>query len=214
MDNISENTKKILYVFPYWNTFIKDDFTIIEDQAYPLRFGNRHNILIPFYLLRQLILILLRLRTTTRILIQFGGYHSLIPVLLGYLFRKEIYIIVHGTDACSFKEINYGILRKKLLRAFCALSYRYCTKILPVSQSLIHTQNTYFKKEETYTFGLLHEFPTLDKHKFVVVHNGLKTEKWAFHKRAPNKTFISVAGGQSLGHLRKGIDLIINNAQH
>lgn len=206
---------KLLHVIPYNNSFINNDEEILRHSfiVKTLIFGNKNNLLIPFYLIKQFLLLLFYIPFNKTILIQFGGYHSVLPTILGAICGKKVFVIVHGTDACSFKEINYGILRKKILRKICYLTYRYCYKILPVSNSLIFTENNYFSPSKTYLFGLRHEFPNLPENKFEVIANGLDLDLWQINKsRENNNTFITVAGGQSIIEIRKGIDMIINHA--
>lgn len=207
--------QKLLHIYPEEYSFVRNDSIILENQykVINLKFGTK-NTLIPLYFIKQLFQLIIQISSTDKILIQFGGYHSLIPTFIGKIFNIKVFIIVHGTDACSFPEINYGILRKKALRMFCYLSYKYCHKILPVSESLVYTENTYYCPNQTLKFGLKASFPKLDENKISVVYNGVDLAKWeAINQKEINHTFITVAGGQSINEIRKGIDLIINYAK-
>ena len=211
-----QESRKILYIAPYWNTFIRSDFELLarSNEVIPIVFGNKHDGLIPLYFVRQFFLILAHsISKNTLFFIQFGGYHSLLPTLFSYFFGNASYVVVHGTDACSFKAINYGILRKPLLRLFCKFTFRLCTKILPVSHSLVVTQNDYFSQNETLQFGIHHEFPEIPLKKIEVIHNGLDSSCWPLENLYKRHTFVTVAGGQSIKQLRKGIDLILKCAE-
>jgi glycosyltransferase involved in cell wall biosynthesis len=156
----------------------------------------------------QFFQITVRLFFTDVIVVSFGGYWSFWPSLLGCLFNKPVYIIVHGTDACNFPEIGYGNLRKKVLRIFTYLSFKWATRLLPVSESLMFTINDYYNPKVPKKLGVLAEFPNLNT-PYTVVPNGLNTDFWLSVKsevRTPN-TFVTVASGKQL--VRKGIDLMM-----
>src|SRR5690606_23316727 len=80
---------------------------------------------------------------TSHYLCFFGGYHSVLPTFIGKLFRIPVFIQCGGTDAMNMPEINYGNFRKKWLRKATVYSFKNCSKILPVAESLIRQDYTY-----------------------------------------------------------------------
>ena len=94
--------------------------------------GNKKNVIYLF--LTQLVFLVKTVRNSDCIFIMFGGYWSFIPSLFGKIFNKPVYIILGGTDCVSFPFINYGSLRKKLLKQFINWSYKMATRLLPVDE--------------------------------------------------------------------------------
>lgn len=166
---------------------------------------------LPLYLVMQFFFLMKNIRKIDYIVVSFGGYWSLLPSLLGYLFRKPTLIIVHGTDCAGFKEIDYGNLRKPILSAVLKASYKFATRLLPVSESLIYTNNEYFSKNKEIKQGIKYFFPKL-KTQWTVISNAVDQKKWQIHSksnRAKNR-FITVMGDSQF--IRKGGDLIIEAA--
>ena len=126
-------------------------------------------------------------------------------LLLGKLFRKPVYIIIHGSDAVSFPEINYGSFRKKILSIVLNLCYKMADRLLPVSESLVYTENSFYKKNIILKQGFSVELPNL-KTPYSVIYNGFDLEKWYLSNNKQN-TFIAVFS-ESQFEL-KGGDLIL-----
>lgn len=73
------------------------------------------------------------LRKAEIIYIWFGDYHSLLPVWVGKLFKKKVYLVVGGYDIANFSEYGYGGLIKPLRRFFILQSFKHATLCLAVS---------------------------------------------------------------------------------
>lgn len=207
--------ENIAFVAPNRSTFISLDIEILSKHffVFPLIFNSTKKTLTPLFMIGQMfqLLFLIFFKNTRKIVVSFAGYWSFFPALLGMLTKRPVFIIVHGTDACNFPEINYGDLRKPVLRFINKKSFEWCTKILPVSESLMKTTNSYFEKSKDRNFGLLVEFENLLT-PYQVIPNSFKTEFWIDQKEETRVThsFITVATeGQ---FVRKGIDIIIKAA--
>ena len=110
--------KKVLLIIPFINQFIQKDIDFLESE-FSLTISNQNwkiKPLVPFFLIFQLLQMIFIVPGTDKIVIQFGGFWSLIPCVVGRLFKKPIAIILHGTDCASIPSLNYGSLRKKLLK--------------------------------------------------------------------------------------------------
>lgn len=208
--------ENIAFVAPNRSTFILLDIEILSKHFFviPIIFNSSNKILTPLLMIGQMfhLLFLIYFKNITKIVVSFAGYWSFFPAFLGKITKKPVFIIVHGTDACNFPEINYGDLRRPISRFVNKKSFEWCTKILPVSESLMKTNNSYFEKSKSKKFGLLVEFENLHT-PYQVIPNSFKTDFWLDQKeetRVP-KSFITVANeGQ---FLRKGIDIIVKAAR-
>ncbi|TDQ15268.1 glycosyl transferase family 1 [Algoriphagus boseongensis] len=200
----------ILYLFPVRTAFIDRDLEMISpvESIKPLEFTNKP-LQLPFYFILQFFQLLWFLPRTSQYLCFFGGYHSVLPVWFGKVFGKKCTIQAGGMDCMNMPEIGYGNFRKKWLRKATVFSFKNCSLILPVAESLVK-QDYRFDSKITPKQGLLNLIPDL-KTPIKIVPNGFDTEFWRDlnNERKPF-SFISVATGTSNPSraIVKGYDLI------
>ena len=201
----------VLYISPSDSEFVKKDIVFLNNHFkvihYSQDWGNKKKVINLF--LKQLVFLTKTVRKSDCIFIMFGGYWSFIPSLFGKIFNKPVYIILGGTDCVSFPSINYGSLRKKLLKQFIHWSYKMATKLLPVDESLVFSENTYYENRVLNNQGFKYFFPNL-KTPYTVIHNGFNPTFFNnnLDKKIPN-SFISVALTDDFRRFQlKGIDKI------
>lgn len=203
---------KLIFIYPKMASFIRLDIEILSERFEVIQntyqWEKKH--LLPIILIRQFFFLLKNLRKAEHVVISFGGWWAWLPTLMSKWYKKPSYIIIHGTDAAGFPEINYGNMRKPLLRTILRKSYRRATCLLPVSESLIYTENTYYEKGRIIKQGIEYFFPK-NKTPKIVIPNAIDTEKWKNlkKKRNPNQ-FITVLSPAQ--YIRKGGELILNIA--
>lgn len=208
--------KTILYFYPVRSSFVISDEEILSG-VYTVKkffFNGLKKIRTPIYFFLQLIFILRHIHHTDKMIAQFSGYHSFLPALAGRVFHKPLYIILHGTECNNFPEYHYGYINRPLLFWFSKTSLSWATKLIPVSETLVHTDYTYQKT--TYVKqGYKNFYPPIST-PYVVVNNGVSPERFAMENMARNpRTFITVAAGlnSSIRRIIKGIDLVIELAK-
>ncbi|HRY32590.1 MAG TPA: glycosyltransferase family 4 protein [Bacteroidales bacterium] len=207
--------RKIIYISPVDSGFIKNDLALLG-KSYRLvsqLFPWRNPLTLPLNLLRQILMLCLEIRGTKAIFVSFAGYWAILPGLFGRLTGKPVFLILHGTECASIPSVPYGSLRKKMSRAACRLSMHLATRLLPVSESLVYMENSFYDsgKPEEIRQGYKHFFPHL-KTPYTVIGNGLNTMFWEKLPdiRKEDNTFIAVIGqGQ---FVLKGGDLILQVA--
>lgn len=203
----------ILFVAPGKNSFITSDRNILAKEFNIIENIYRWNkkLLTPVHILRQILFFAKTIKRSHSIVIEFAGYWSLIPVLYGRFFNVNTFIILHGTESANLPELNYGSLRKFPLRWFCMKSAKFADMLLPVSDSLIKTRNTFLGNKDTEMQGLYHFFPNLTT-PYKVIHNGLDSIFWTPDDITKDQnSFITVFGpGQ---FFLKGGDLLIDLAK-
>ena len=203
--------ERLIFIYPNLFTFIQTEIKLLSDDYEIISINQNwtNKFLLPLNLLHQLIFLLFNIRKVNTILVSFGGYWSYFPALVGKLFNKKVVIVVHGTDCVSFPEINYGNLRKPLMRWFTKRSYQLSDVILPVSESLVYTENNYYS-DKTFQFGYSHHLKNI-KTPNKVIPNGLIIEDWkAGSHNKIEKTFITVMTSDQFE--RKGAHLIVETA--
>ncbi len=200
----------ILYTFPIRTAFIDRDLEMISPKTKirPLVFTNQP-IQLPFYFILQFFQLLWFLPKTDQYLCFFGGYHSVLPVWFGRIFKKNCTIQAGGTDCINMPEIGYGNFRKKWLRKATVYSFKNCSLILPVAETLVQ-QHYQFDPQINPKQGLLNLIPDLNT-PIQVVHNGFDVDFWKnLNKNREALSFISVATGTSnlSRAIVKGYDLV------
>lgn len=203
----------ILVVAPLSKSFIKNDIDILSSNYSIILHAHnwRYKYLSPVFMFLQFVSLLWNIKKVEGIVVEFGGYWALIPSVLGKLFKIPVIIILHGTDCASMPHVPYGSLRKKLLKRVCEISYKHSSILLPVSDSLIYTENSYNKKYINQ--GINYHFPKC-KTMFKVLHNGLDTAFWSpisYTSKESNR-FIAVFSESQF--ILKGGDLILALAEH
>lgn len=192
------------------SSFVDVDLAILSKRYQVLinTYRWQKKALVPFFMIHQLFVLFKNAFSVKQIMISSGGYWSLVPVVFGKLFSIPVFIILNGSDCASLPLVNYGNLRKPGLKQVCRLSYEYATLLLPVSESLVSTQNNYFSHEHADQQGYRHFFPDI-KTKYTVVFNGLDGCFW---KKDPGiekekNSFLSVFSQSQ--YILKGGDLIV-----
>ncbi|WP_373523223.1 glycosyltransferase family 4 protein [Aquiflexum sp.] len=205
---------KLLLVTPSFQTFILQDINFLS-KKYDLiidSYNWKRKELAPIFMVIQFFNLLVNIGHVNLILVHFGGYWSFFPSLLGKLFQKPVYIILHGTDCASIPELNYGSLRIPLLKWFCGKSYEWATGLFPVSESLVNSGNDFFSKGNIINNGFLYHFPELRKD-YSIIHNGFDPEYWnadEIIEKSP-RSFLAVLSSEQ--YMLKGGDLILELAK-
>lgn len=200
----------IIYTYPVRTAFTDRDVEMIQTKfsIKTLQF-TQNPVALPFFFILQFFQLVIFLPKTTYYLCFFGGYHSVLPTFFGKIFKKKVFIQCGGTDAVNMPEINYGNFRKKWLRMATVYSFKNCTKILPVADSLIQSDYKYdpLISSKQGLKNLILDLKTPIK----TIHNGFDTDFWIdFGKERRPMTFITVAKGISnpVRARIKGIDMI------
>lgn len=201
--------KKIIYIAPSLSTFVKEDIFFLSEKydTIPNIYNWSKKLFTPIYIIQQLFFVLFHSSNCQAIIISFGGYWSFFPSLIGKMRNIPTFIILNGTDCAAFPELNYGDLRKPWLKFILKKSYQWCSKLLPVSQSLIFSENNYFASYPIYQ-GFQHHLPSV-KTPYQVISNGLKISNWKPNEniKRDQKSFITVlSNGQ---FFLKGGELIL-----
>ena len=202
----------LIFIYPQKFTFIKTELRILQNdfkiKQIDLNWSSK--LLLPINLIIQFGFLFLNVFKAKVIFISFGGYWSLLPALFGKIFNKKTYIVVHGTDCVDFPQINYGSLRLPQLKFFIKNTYNLVDLILPVSNSLVYSENTYFAKNKI-CFGYKHHFKEINTNN-IVIPNGIDTLFWKrdFSVKRNTKSIITVLSKKHF--ILKGGDLIIELA--
>lgn len=207
---------KIVYFYPHPSTFILRDLDILKKSydVIPYEFSVKQKWLVPMEFIKQLFFISRHLLRSHVFVCHFAGYSSFLPALIGKLVKIPCLIIVAGNDASKFPDFKYGNFTKKLLGYFTGKSLQLAAHILPVHESLVYQDYTYYdggKPSQGYTVFA----PRTKKIPFTTVYYGYDGNFFKIDSntaRTPN-SFISIGNfNDKYVFKRKGYDLIIELA--
>ena len=193
-------TKKILYIYIGYTTFVRTDFEILctkydVTKYHFLPFKK----LIPgiYQMLRQLVYLLFYGWKYDAFYIWFGDYHSLLPVLFAKVFGKKSFLVIGGYDVARIPNLKYGSFIKKY-RGFCTInSFRYASKNICISKYIQRKVNWLIKKENSTLIYNCVNFedktePRLElKHNLIITVGVIETEQTFYLKGID--TFIETA---------------------
>ena len=204
---------RLIYVTSALSSFVRVDLNFLS-LSYDVRVNHypwQKKWMVPLLMIRQFAFFTVNAFSCRAIVVSSGGYWSIVPAICGQLFSIPVFIILNGSDCAAIPELSYGNLRKPLLKKVTGKSLRYAGMLLPVSDSLVYTENTYFNREQPIILGFRHFFPEV-KTNYRVIHNGLDGDFWQPPpgiSKEPD-TFVSVFSPSQF--LLKGGDLILSMA--
>jgi glycosyltransferase involved in cell wall biosynthesis len=147
------------------------------------------------------------------VVVQFGGYHALVPAIAARITGRSCVIITGGTDCVSFPSISYGNFARQPLAWITRRAYAIAHVIIPVHASLVHSTNTY-QVNDPQAQGIRAFMPML-RTPIHVVHNGYSALDWQLGQGSRDIDVISVASGDRRPTTLslKGIDQLIDAAR-
>ncbi len=206
--------KNILYCYCGNSVFgIRDIELLSDDYNISVCHYNLHdNIVIKaLNFIRYNLCVIFRMFFVRAVFINFGAWHTIVPVFMARLLGKKSLVIVNGFDAMSIPPLEYGVFyRDNLLQKLIRFTYRNATYICPVSQSLVYSENKYADPEKKgYKTGLLHFMPELSD-KIIVVSRPVNWEFWQLGSNKNRSGILAFAYiYQHQNFKRKGFDLIV-----
>lgn len=212
--------RTIFYFYTRNATFIQKDLAMLRKEFRVLQhsFPAPEKWKTPLLFLSQLWFVVLhfsKLRDGV-FMCQFAGYHSILPCLLGRIFRKPSLIVVGGTDCVAFPSLRYGHFQNKLLAWFTKASYQLADTVSAVHESLFERDNPYAGASERKQ-GIIHHFPKAS-FKRNAIPNGFDTDRFKLEtpwEERPVFSFISISASLNdpIRMRLKGIDLVLELAR-
>lgn len=149
------------------------------------------------------------------VIINFGSWHTVLPVALAKFLNKKSIVWLGGFDAASIPSLEYGVFYKNnLLQKLMRWTYRSVTWISPVSEGLVYSVNKYADPTKVgYKIGVLHFIPKL-ANKIKVIPPEIDLDFWDVADVKRDKHILALAfiyDEQTLK--RKGFDIVIECAK-
>jgi len=208
--------KAIAYIHPGAASFITKDVQMLGKHAKVLEysFAASASSRLPTELVKQAFWLMTNGLKADVWICMFVGWHSVLPVFIGRLFSKRVWLIAGGADSNTLPAVGYGNFRKPALAAATRFCYRQCSIILPVHEALAHATNTYVANGPLQQ-GFLHFCPGL-RTRIVPIYNGYDATDFPYGlAQRPERSFISIAASldNPVRMAIKGIDLVIAAAR-
>jgi len=205
---------KLLFISNGIPSFTKVDIDILKNEYEIILFSklwinkfsviaNHISLLFKLYTLRNKI---------SKIVVSFAGHWSYFPAMMGRLFKIPVAIILHGTDCAAIPSLNYGDLRKPILKRIIKSSIKNASILLPVSETLTKVENLYNGNNIERNQGL-NSFFKLDKLKIKAIYNGIDSNFWKSNSNIKIKTNSFIAVFSNHHFFLKGGDLIVGLAK-
>jgi glycosyltransferase involved in cell wall biosynthesis len=212
---MTKHRETIIYFYISRRSFVIKDIELLRTKfdVLEFQFDTRKKWQILYLFIKQFIYLLAQLRRCDLFICFFAGYHSLLPALLGRIFRKPVIIFLGGADAYRYPPFNYGHFNKIILGKFTCYSLKLVSLLVPVDKCLIYSESDYydvkFRKQ-----GIKHFCQDLST---PIESIRLEYDHSIFRKIAqvtPPNSFITVAFGiEGSSFVRKGIDIIVEVAK-
>ena len=208
-------TKSLLYYDTGKSSFVIKDLTILKSKFTVIDYSFQASKLsLAYQLVKQFFHTIYHLPKCDAVIVQFAGYHSLIPFIFASWFGKKKIIIAGGTDCVSFPSIGYGTFQKLFLKWFTKKTFELASLILPVDETLIDYSYTY--SNDDFPRQGYRNFVKNISGKEIVIHNGYDPDFWS-PRPVERKQYSFVTVGFNLAtkfaQKLKGIDLYIELAK-
>ena len=110
----------VLFVYVNYSSFVRADYEMLSSFADVTKYQFKPGKGIfktGVSLLKELIFLIFNGYKYDYVLIWFGDYHSLLPVLYAKLFGKKSFVVIGGYDVSTLSEYGYGAFANPV-RAF------------------------------------------------------------------------------------------------
>jgi glycosyltransferase involved in cell wall biosynthesis len=173
--NKGKEIKKILFVAPPFQPFIKKDYEILKRRfrvkCVVYNYNDKKSLLL---LVPRIIKGVLWADLTYS---WFGSFHAFFAVLFSKILHKKSIVVAGGYDVANVTEINYGLMNMRVWRLFPMFSFKYCDRILAVSE--------YARRD-------IEQNMDIDDRKVSVVYHGF--DKKSFFPRKGKESIVITVG--------------------
>jgi len=192
----------ILFIKVSHSSFINADEKLLRNH-FPVDtyfYGTDKGFKAGIAIIKMMMFLLLNIRKYALIYIWFADYHSLVPSLFSYLFRKKTIIVLGGFDVAKIPNLKYGAHTKKMRSLFVKASCYFADGLIAVSQ--------FVKDEAIINIG------TQILSKIIVIYNAIDVESYVNTHQDRNNQVLCISAAQDMNRAYiKGIDRFVNLAQ-
>ncbi|HEX7072034.1 MAG TPA: glycosyltransferase family 4 protein [Rhodothermales bacterium] len=218
MTDRSNARPRLLFVCMHESSFVRTDLELLPEQYDVLKFSGHgvdlsNPLRLVAFLLRQAIWLLRHAPTADVIYGWFADYHMVLPVLAARVFRKPSAVVLAGFDSNHLPEIGYGVYASPWRAPAAKYVLRNCSLLLPLTRTLIHSENTYTTWPRQAEHGI--EAHAGKEHApFRAIGTGYDPERWPMGPAERPPSVVTVAFIDSLRTAQvKGLDVFAEAAR-
>jgi glycosyltransferase involved in cell wall biosynthesis len=222
VSNTSSSRPRLLFICLQLTSFVREDLSILS-ETYDVRvflfnstrFSSKAGRIwsLLYFGVKQFFWLLRELPRAARVYGWFVDYHLVLPVLLTRLLKKPLAVAVGGFDAILLPDLQYGVYASSWRAPLARFVTRRATLLLPVSNTMIYTQNSYSSYPDELKNGMAHHVPGFQT-PYKVIPTGYDPADWPMGPKERQWIVCSVANlVDDKTFLRKGIDLLFEAAR-
>ena len=211
---MQKSKKKLLFIYLKPTSFVSDDIQSLEShyELVPYHFGGK-SISGIFSLaskfLSQFRWLMRELRSADLVMGWFIDYHMFLPVFLSRMFGKSTLICEGGFGCLNIPEFKHGVFYSRWRKYIARYVVRSASVLIPVTDKLIDSENSYTLWPQKKRFGLKREVPEFDT-PYKVIPTGYAPDEWALGTVDRPKRVCTVGFINSIRTFKiKGIDIFI-----
>jgi glycosyltransferase involved in cell wall biosynthesis len=207
------NKKRILYCFAGNSVFGYRDIKMLQNEY---SVAASHFDIMPSFLskawsyLKYNFDVISKIFFIDTVIVNFGSWHTILPVFLAKFLGKKSIIILGGFDAGNVPSIQYGVFHKpSMLQWFMRRTYTAATYLCPVSEALVSSINRYADPSGVgYKIGLLHHMPEV-RSKVNIIATDYDDSFWKINESINKEGILALAYVyNSATYTLKGFDLL------
>jgi len=207
--------ERVVYCTNVMASFARNDLVLLKDhyKVHLFHFAPAHKIFTPFVMFKQLIFLLRHLPGASISITQFAGYHSVLAVLFGKLFKVPSLLILGGTECVKFPSFGYGDHTRWPLGGLVRWSLANATHLAPVDECLVECDYRYARDpRDPVRQGYRGLFPGIGTPHTILTYGYDDTRFRPMGGREPG-TFLTVSTMNAPNFFRKGADLVFEMAK-
>lgn len=217
MSKESSKNYRIGYVYLTKSTFVERDLKILDLRyeviEFPFFSRSSSSMLIPFLWIKQVFRILFHIRKIDAFFCWFIDYHALVPAFFSKIFNKHLICVLGGFDTINIPQINHGLFNSRWRAPIGRYVYQCSILLLPVSSSLMNSENSYTHYPINKKFGFKHEVNFREQPLIIPVATGYDKEFWMDENKSRKSIISTVAFVNSDKRVWiKGIDILLKVA--
>lgn len=180
--------KKLLFVCPYFSSFIQKDLDLLK-RHFDVKVVHYNSLLSIPEIIKEVL-------DADLTFSWFADVHAFWAVLLSKIFRKKSIVVVGGYEVANMPKINYGLMKSSMSGRMVKFLLNNADKVLTIDESLkIDTNNIMVSEKNIQT-----------------VYFGFDHNKWVFEGKKEDLV-ITVFVGNKLNRVRiKGLDVFVESA--
>ncbi len=201
---------KIAYFYAHRFPFVQKDIEMFAQGAQVVHhhadWRQRSRTMLSF--VRQLAFLLRHIWSVDVVVMRFGGYWCILPILFARWRGIPSIVIPGGADSVSYPKLQFGGFRLARLRKVLTWCYEQCSAIAPADETLVYSRSTFLTDPVHRDQGIKAFIPHLAT-PIHVIHNGFDSRRWQSDGSKRVADFITLASVKDPVRARiKGLDLI------